>query len=844
MHSRLVRSANTRPHVWDLEMANQLRPSRTLSHPLSSSSSSLSPSFASSFFAVAAAAALISALRPSTMSMDSGAKKILESVTIKTLHAHNFSRSSTQANQYAQHAGRLRLSVHDAVHAMDELGTSVEELKAKEMARYAVHSSKRLEDLNELKAQLAIGLRPDLDDRVPLEWGPVPDDLPSEEEEESDFDEVETPDEDHVHADVKMVDLHREEDPDVAMSEAHLLEPKDLLTRSLPTPPLPLSPVSNPSTPPPRKRQRTAHWQPPEYIPDFLPPFPTDEPRRSPSPPPIPTDPTAVNPVKMERPNTPPLQQAEAAAATTTSSANPSADYLTQIPYEESSLSKLPAWHLPQPPPPDAGPSDRSSMPLPQTQPALLGAYHHILTHPPPPRVSSVNPARYRAALAFLAESEAIPRWDAPTTLYSATAPNPPRVAPMPPFYAVPIGKSGAGGTPDGGKEKEEEKRPNPPGAPPRSIVPSERLTPTVSQPGSRLPKLARQVLSAPVYARTTRVQHPPVLQRGSQKLTYGPGVNAPWNASFSPMPAATPAPGKGKDGAAPPGSANGLANGKEKEKEPPRPLPDARLYATWSYEQKAFDEPLVVRRRVGSIAVPPPAAGRAKSEAAGLRPHRRRPPPPQRALVRRRDPLHVLDPLPIPRDDEPVVQRLELGERQQRRHRVVRHLRGAEHAHERPWRVQRGLRRAQRGPRRRVLDRVRRVELDEGAHELERVARLSVPAHPYHARVSDRSANTLRRRETTHSESTLIMAAYARSTIRALTPCTADRPALHASSTGLHSSQTSRANRSAIFRSNPRGAFAARSSASTYVYPFFSTASCLKSTLYSRAHSSNGACA
>ena len=108
--------------------------------------------------------------------MDSGAKKILESVTIKTLHAHNFSRSSTQANQvltellsryltlfastcakYAEHAGRLRLSVKDAVHAMDELGTSVEELseycatEGKEMARYAVQSTKRIEDLNEFR---------------------------------------------------------------------------------------------------------------------------------------------------------------------------------------------------------------------------------------------------------------------------------------------------------------------------------------------------------------------------------------------------------------------------------------------------------------------------------------------------------------------------------------------------------------------------------------------------------------------------------------------------------------------------------------------------------------------
>ncbi|EIW56562.1 uncharacterized protein TRAVEDRAFT_30048 [Trametes versicolor FP-101664 SS1] len=567
--------------------------------------------------------------------MDSGAKKILESVAVKTLHAHNFSRSSTQANQvltdllsryltlfastcakYAEHAGRLRLTINDATHAMDELGTSVEELseycatEGREMARYAVHSSKRLEDLNELKAQLAIGLAGDLDDRIPLHWGPVPDDLPSEEEEESDFDEVETPDGQSVHAEVKMAD-HHSEDEDVTMGEPEIVPPKDPLTRPPPTPPLPLSPVSNPSSPPPRKRQRTAGWHPPEYIPDFLPPFPTHGPQRTPSPQPPTSDLAAISgsPVKMERPNTPPLQQADVAAAATASSANPSADYLTQIPYEESSLAKQPAWHLPQPPPPsdnDSGASSsRSAMPLPQVQPALLGAYHHILTHPPPPRVSTVNPARYRAALAFLADSEANPRWDAPTTLFGATAPNPPRVAPMPPSFAVPIGR--APGTPEV-KEKEEEKRTALPGAPARTIMPCERLVPTVSQPGSRLPKLARQVLSSQVYARTTRLQHPPVLQRGSQKLTYGPGVNAPWNASFSPMPASTPAPGKGKEAAA---GVNGAApNGKEKEKEPPRPLPDARLYATWSYEQKGFDEVLVVRRRMGSVHNP-------KSESA-----------------------------------------------------------------------------------------------------------------------------------------------------------------------------------------------------------------------------------
>ena len=123
------------------------------------------------------------------------------------------------------------------------------------------------------------------------------------------------------------------------------------------------------------------------------------------------------------------------------------------------------------------------------------------------------------------------------------------------------------------------------------------------------------------MYARTVRVQHPPVLQRGTQKLTYGPGVNAPWNASFSPQPAATPATGKGgagggKDGAGANGLANGNGNGKEKEGAPARPLPDARLYATWNYEPKRFDEPLVVRRRVGSVVGGPAAMGRARSES------------------------------------------------------------------------------------------------------------------------------------------------------------------------------------------------------------------------------------
>ncbi|PIL25932.1 hypothetical protein GSI_11685 [Ganoderma sinense ZZ0214-1] len=286
----------------------------------------------------------------------------------------------------------------------------------------------------------------------------------------------------------------------------------------------------------------------------------------------------------------------------------------------------MPAWHLPAHPPDGAlGLSTKShAQPnLPQIQPALLTAYHHLLTNPPSSKVGTVNPARYRVALALVEQSEKHNRWDAPTTLFGSTAANPPRVAPMPPSYAMAIGKgpgTGSGsGTPEGdGKDKggkEEEKRPLP-GAPARTIAPSERIVPSISRQGSRIPKLARHVLSGPVYTRTVRIGHPPVLSRGTQKLTYGSGVYASWNASFSPAPPTTAAPGKGKE-------TNGLTNGKEKEKEQEatRPLPDARLYATWNYEQKRFDEPLIMRRRMGGVAggiggVP---MGRTRSESMNV---------------------------------------------------------------------------------------------------------------------------------------------------------------------------------------------------------------------------------
>lgn len=393
-----------------------------------------------------------------------------------------------------------------------------------------------------------------------------------------------------------------------ALSE-RLDEPEPVPPRHA-TPPLPLSPISNPATPP-RKRQRTAKWSPPPHIPAFLPPFPTDTPRPTPTPPPqeLPTS-FPVSPLKVERPTSPIPELSPSSS---------SADYLTPTPYTLSSLSNQVVWHPPTKP--SSPPMPTGRLPLPQVQPALFGAYHHVLTHPPPPQVTSINPGRYKVALALLSQADTSPRWDPPPTLFANTAPNAPRVAPMPPSHAIPIGHNPPGKESKEGKDKDKAKEsevdPKLPTAFPRPVGAIERVAPLLSQQSTRIPGLARLLLPVrsfflpwfcselfnltvsftknSVHTRTTRLGHPPVLSRGAQKLTYGPGVNAIWNSG--PTIASTPAP---LPGGKPPKEADG------KDGQLQKVLVDARMYATWNYEEKHYKEPLVVgrRARMGSLQI------------------------------------------------------------------------------------------------------------------------------------------------------------------------------------------------------------------------------------------------
>jgi hypothetical protein len=255
--------------------------------------------------------------------------------------------------------------------------------------------------------------------------------------------------------------------------------------------PLPLSPISNPSSPT-RKRPRTLDWKPPLHVPDFLPPFPNvlDSTAQSPVTP-LPHVPPVPPPVRVEKPPSPIPQPVTSTL---------SSDYLARVPYSQSTLSSVPEWHLPSPLPP-THPSTQvkpSRLVTPQTEPALIAAYHHILTHPPTVNGNSPNPARHKVAMALLSSAQNNPRWVPPDTLFSSTSPCVPRLTGVSPTFPVPNNKP-PHTLPDNkpvkveDKDKELLKLPVTLGRPVSYV---ERLSPLISQQASRIPELARNVLS------------------------------------------------------------------------------------------------------------------------------------------------------------------------------------------------------------------------------------------------------------------------------------------------------------------------------------------------------------
>lgn len=255
------------------------------------------------------------------------------------------------------------------------------------------------------------------------------------------------------------------------------------------SPTLPPSPISNPTSPS-RKRPRLASWNPPSHVPDFLPPYPmsvNDESSR-PASPQIKSEAEAMPPphsivTERERLPTPLPQQL--------STATSAADYLTPVPYNMSSLSSVVGTHLPDrhnfkkalSSPGHALQLQRRKHATPEITPALVEAYHYMLTNPPPSHPST-NPARHRVALAMLSQAYTSPRWTAGDTLFgSAAGPRPRDVAPGP-SYPVPIGSKG-----------KDDQLTFMPSSSSRPIVANEAVVLPSCQPRSRIPDIARAVL-------------------------------------------------------------------------------------------------------------------------------------------------------------------------------------------------------------------------------------------------------------------------------------------------------------------------------------------------------------
>ncbi|KAF7420777.1 hypothetical protein PC9H_011295 [Pleurotus ostreatus] len=577
--------------------------------------------------------------------MDHGAHKILESATFRTLHAQNFSRASSQASyvltdlleryltllsstagKFAEHAGRGRsIGVRDAVCALDELGVGVDELRdwcvseGGEMSgRYGIKGAW----LGEFNAHLADGLKQDTDDAFPLHYRPL-DDItngrPPGDEPEADADAEDDDYEMMMDTDVNVLETSA---PFIqtTFSSPHGHQP---LT-------LPLSPISNPGSPS-RKRARTASWQAPQHVPNFLPPFPTMSTDVGP-PASLSQEPAQpgldIGLVKMEiqgqssipNPTAPVVAAAVSAAQVVTSS-----DYLSQVPYSESTLSSVPEWHLPQPPPPPSTAPISTRLPTPQTEPAFIKAYHHILTHSSQSHSSHAygyphtnghtniangvsNPLRHKIAMSLMFEMQCTPRWELADTLFGGVGPCVPRSAVVAPTHPLPVASS-RGKMEVGGSGKEKEKDVKLPGAQPRAVSTNERVAHLVSQQSSRIPELARRVLPPAILTRTSRLSHPPVIMRGTQKLTYGSGSPAPWNGGANSASSANA--GKAKGGK---GDKNKDKNGMDKEdvdddekgdgggREAAKTavLPDARMFATWDADKKDYRTPLNMQTGYG----------------------------------------------------------------------------------------------------------------------------------------------------------------------------------------------------------------------------------------------------
>lgn len=357
---------------------------------------------------------------------------------------------------------------------------------------------------------LSEGIKQDHSDAIQLVYAPIPD-----------VDALWSSGEDEAQISFRQIDIDmaveenaestHEKDEDMNVDGTRSSEPY----AGVSSPHLPPSPVSPPHA---RKRARTSNWKAPDYIPDFLPPFPGHvvSPPLSPchdtaillAEPASPNNETKLThllaPVSMPSPLTtlapskPPLRsetQLEpqprirspspplAASAITSS-------YLTSVQYEHSTLSATPEWHLPKPPP-------HFTPPVASTLPALLSSHSYLQSSSlSAPALQPPNPLRHGLAMMLLGISSRA--YSPAATLFASNntntcAPLPRRAAPLA-AYAVALDKNGKASfniNPSKGA------LPVPPTEwHARSVAGPVAIVDSTTVQGSRIPTLARTMLS------------------------------------------------------------------------------------------------------------------------------------------------------------------------------------------------------------------------------------------------------------------------------------------------------------------------------------------------------------
>ncbi|KAG9011425.1 hypothetical protein FRB94_008496 [Tulasnella sp. JGI-2019a] len=558
--------------------------------------------------------------------MDASIRQHLHAVTIRTLHANQFNRTSSNAahtltdilqryitllaltsKQYAEHSGRdgAGVNVHDIVAAMAELGVGVDELmefaggEGGEMQKYSLtagapiedakiaengieenenafastsSAARRIDSLADIKSSLYEGRADESVDGVLIEYRRVPTPAPAMlgvGPSSSTTSRSPTP-----------TPTVLDSSPPIESAtgstykgKGRAIEPYDdedrIRNTNLAPAQIvyPLSPVSNPAYSPPaspsRKRARHASWSPPDHIPEFLPPFPGEAQ-------------STVTDKPIGAPN--PTRRAPLPLRPTTTSKS---SYTKSITYNQSSLASQ--WDVP---------AESTIIPRKSTkrtasqysslQPLIL-AYNVLQTDTQP----ATNPSRLRVAHHLASDSPA--RYTAPDTMYGATTPsnsNPLRLPAPLPTHGVSIDPSIELSTP----------LPQPP----NKIVSDDLTAIDLSTPHlhPNLIGLAKSILPPHLYSRVTESVPPPALRPPAAPgasnnpdvprpppLVYHTPILAPWNAT-DPSVEDLRRKDLNKKGSL---GCSGSGVGKK--------LPDANLFATWDWTTKNPDEPLVARR-------------------------------------------------------------------------------------------------------------------------------------------------------------------------------------------------------------------------------------------------------